>query len=342
MFLTRITRFQRQVTFFNVGYIFHAFAYELEVFVIIVELQTYSKEKAAREFSDKYSYDLIESFSNSNKASSKIGKKTDRDRGKKDKKESKKNASVKNTDSNPSYRVVFSSAMIYLLDAGATKVYVDFVEGELAHRRKFGGGKGQMIAKAVGLNKGFVPTVLDATAGLGADAFVLASLGCNVTMIERSPVARLLLADGLDRAKNFVAISNSEHEGEAKESKDDLSAVIQRMTLVPGDSLNLLELEALGGLSINKPDVIYLDPMFPERKKTAQVKKGMKAFHNVIGEDVDADKLLEMAIALAEYRVVVKRPKIAPFLNDKKPMYQLLGKSSRFDIYTIKALPVGG
>ena len=79
-------------------------------------------------------------------------------------------------------------------------VYVDFVEGAVAHRRKFGGGRGQSIAKAVGLKSGAMPTVVDATAGLGRDAFVLASLGCKVTLIERSPVVGALLQDGLARA----------------------------------------------------------------------------------------------------------------------------------------------
>ena len=79
-------------------------------------------------------------------------------------------------------------------------VYVDFVEGAVAHRRKFGGGRGQSIAKAVGLKSGAMPTVVDATAGLGRDAFVLASLGCKVTLNERSPVVGALLQDGLTRA----------------------------------------------------------------------------------------------------------------------------------------------
>ena len=79
-------------------------------------------------------------------------------------------------------------------------IRVDFVTGASAHRRKFGGGKGQAIAKAVGLNKGATPHVLDATAGLGRDAFVLAALGCKVTMHERHPVVAALLYDGLQRA----------------------------------------------------------------------------------------------------------------------------------------------
>jgi 16S rRNA (guanine1516-N2)-methyltransferase len=87
------------------------------------------------------------------------------------------------------------------------------------------------------------------------------------------------------------------------------------------------------------PDVIYLDPMFPERQKTADVKKEMAAFHSIVGKDEDADALLPLALAHVNYRVVVKRPRKAPFLNSQVPSYQLEGKSSRFDIYTVKKLP---
>ncbi len=79
-------------------------------------------------------------------------------------------------------------------------VRVDFVEGAAAHRRVFGGGSGQMIAKAVGIAQGVRPRVLDATAGLGKDAFVLASLGCQMQLIERQPLVAALLEDGLARA----------------------------------------------------------------------------------------------------------------------------------------------
>ena len=75
-------------------------------------------------------------------------------------------------------------------------VRVDFVEGGAAHRRLFGGGTGQMIAKAVGIQQGVRPRVLDATAGLGKDAFVLASLGCEMSLIERQPLIGALLEDG--------------------------------------------------------------------------------------------------------------------------------------------------
>ena len=77
---------------------------------------------------------------------------------------------------------------------------IDFVEGSVAHRLRFGGGRGQPLAKAMGLTDGRTPTMVDATAGLGRDAFLLASLGAQVTLIERSEKMHALLADGLARA----------------------------------------------------------------------------------------------------------------------------------------------
>ena len=78
-------------------------------------------------------------------------------------------------------------------------IFVDFVGGAMAHRRKFGGGRGEAVAKAVGIKGDYLPDVVDATAGLGRDAFVLASVGCRVRMLERNPVVAALLDDGLAR-----------------------------------------------------------------------------------------------------------------------------------------------
>ncbi|RYY77330.1 MAG: SAM-dependent methyltransferase [Gammaproteobacteria bacterium] len=203
-------------------------------------------------------------------------------------------------------------------------IRADFMEGAVDHRRKFGGGKGQMIAKAVGLKSGVEPRVLDATAGLGKDAFVLATLGCKVKMLERSPVAYSLLRDGLTRAREASAFNDPE-----------LTCILERMELLDVDSHGYLSQI----VEEDRPDVIYLDPMFPDRQKTADVKKEMAAFHQVIGKDEDADSLLQKALAAAIYRVVVKRPRKAPFLANKTPSYQLEGKSSRYDIYTLKKMP---
>ncbi len=197
-------------------------------------------------------------------------------------------------------------------------IRADFYSPTVNYRRQKGGGKGQMIAKAIGLNSPTAPHVLDATAGLGGDAFVLASLGCPVTMVERVPEVHALLADGLRVAGAW---------GSAKDQT--LIAILKRMTLVESDAAKYMQtLE-----DTKKPEVVYLDPMFPLRIKSAQVKKEMHVFHQLIGKDVDADLLLQTAQECAQKRVVVKRPRIAPFLAGLEPNYTLEGRSNRYDVY---------
>ncbi|WP_415887250.1 class I SAM-dependent methyltransferase [Neptuniibacter sp. QD37_6] len=196
--------------------------------------------------------------------------------------------------------------------------YADFVSGAVAHRRQFGGGKGQMIAKAVGIKGGITPQVLDATAGLGKDAFVLATLGCDMTLLERSPIVHALLEDGLNRAE-----------------ESEVADIVERMQLYNANSIEWMQAQAEQGTTFQ---VVYLDPMFPHNDKSALVKKEMRAFRPVVGDDLDADQLLDAALAIAENRVVVKRPRKAPFLADRKPSLQFQGKSSRYDIYPLKKL----
>ncbi|WP_299592403.1 class I SAM-dependent methyltransferase [uncultured Microbulbifer sp.] len=203
-------------------------------------------------------------------------------------------------------------------------VEVDFVAGAVAHRRKFGGGKGQQIAKAVGVRSGFYPLVLDATAGLGRDAFVLASLGCEVRMLERNPVVYALLEDGVRRLY------------EAAHADPELASIAARLQLEPRVT------SAAGWLAEQSAEsipVIYLDPMFPSRDKSAKVKKEMVAFHQVVGSDEDADSLLAPALAACYYRTVVKRPRLAPDLDEEKPSLRFEGKSGRFDVYTRHGVP---
>ena len=199
--------------------------------------------------------------------------------------------------------------------AGAVRV--DFLEGAVAHRRQQGGGSGQMIAKAVGIQSGVRPVILDATAGLGRDAFVFAQLGCEVDLIERQPVVAALLADGMRRALQ----------------DDEVATIIRRMHLQTGDAIALMRAWQARPV----PQVIYLDPMFPHRDKSSLVKKEMRVFQPLVGSDPDADALLEAALALATHRVVVKRPRKAPCLAGPAPGYTLEGKSSRFDIYPKKS-----
>ena len=192
-------------------------------------------------------------------------------------------------------------------------VYVDFASDALTYRRQHGGGKKEAIARAVGLKGKDSVHVIDATAGLGRDAFVLASLGCKVDLIERSPAVAALLADALERAQNHPELQ---------------SWLPQAMQLYHGVSYELLK-QWPG----EQPDVVYLDPMFPHKKKSALVKKEMRLFQQLLGPDADADSLLQPALALAKSRVVVKRPDSAPFLDQKAPSMSINSKKHRFDVY---------
>lgn len=218
------------------------------------------------------------------------------------------------------FALLFEDAALTLKKRDEPKlggISVDFVSGAVAHRRKFGGGRGQAIAKAVGLKAGANPSVVDGTAGLGRDAFVLASLGCNVLLIERHPVVAALLEDGLRRAYLDAEIG---------------PWMAQRMQLVHGSSL-----DALDNLQ-HQPDVVYLDPMYPHRDKSALVKKEMRVFQSLVGADTDADGLLQPALKLAQKRVVVKRPDYAEDLDGIKPSTRIETKKNRFDVYVKAAM----
>jgi 16S rRNA (guanine1516-N2)-methyltransferase len=199
----------------------------------------------------------------------------------------------------------------------------NFDSAASTHRRKYGGGNGQSIARAVGVSGKFTPQILDLTAGLGGDAFVLAALGCRLTLLERNSIVYSLLNDGLQRAA-LAGIGDSA-----------LAEVVARIDLQEGDSLAYLQRLA----PENSPDIIYLDPMFPTRKKSAKVKKEMQVFHGIVGADEDAAELLGLGLQIAKYRVVVKRSAAAGYLGEIAPSYSREGKTTRFDIYALQKLP---
>lgn len=214
---------------------------------------------------------------------------------------------------------------VELIDQQAnTAIHVDFVSGALAHRRKYGGGQGQAIAKAIGMKNYKLPlSILDVTAGLAKDAFVLACLGCSVTMIERNEIVAELVSSALRHAEN------------SEEFQDILQT-----------GFKLIQTDAVDYLStlINKPDVIYpdviyMDPMYPERKKSASVKKNMQMLQKLIGHDdnksIDEAELFNLALTKANKRVVVKRPKGAPTLTAKVPTMSINSKITRYDVYVI-------
>ena len=205
------------------------------------------------------------------------------------------------------------NGVLGLADASEKKVLpveVDFASPASLYRKQHGGGRKEPIVKAIGLkgNEGW--HVVDATPGLGRDAFVLVSVGCKVTMIERSPIVAALLEDGIRR----LALSFPE--------------LAAKMSLQHGNSAEVMQY--FTGENVN---AIYLDPMFPHKKKSALVKKEMRLFQQLLGHDPDADALLPPALELATHRVVVKRPNSADVLTGEKPSMAIESKKHRFDVY---------
>jgi 16S rRNA (guanine1516-N2)-methyltransferase len=194
-------------------------------------------------------------------------------------------------------------------------VYVDFLTGSLAYRNRSKTHSKELIVKAVGVKRDQPINVLDATAGLGRDAFILAAFGCRVHLLERSSIVFQLLQDGIKRAA----------------SHPETASVVERMQLFQLDASEfLVSLE--DNLDV-RPDVIYLDPMFPDRSKTAKVKKEMQVLQLLLPESADTQPLLDLAIGIAKNRVVVKRPRISPHLEGRKPGFSITGKAFRFDVY---------
>lgn len=198
--------------------------------------------------------------------------------------------------------------------ASHNPVMIDFTTGTQDHRRRFGGGRGQPLARAVGMKAGFSPHIFDATAGLGRDAFVFACCGCEVTLCERAPLLAALLDDALSRA------------AANKEIGDWIS---QRMLLQFGDSTQVLS--SLDNRHL--PQVIYMDPMYPQHSGSALVKKEMQVLQQLLGPDTDSGKLFRVALSKASRRVVVKRPRRAGWLEERKPSTSIESKNTRYDIY---------
>jgi 16S rRNA (guanine1516-N2)-methyltransferase len=186
-----------------------------------------------------------------------------------------------------------------------------FIEGPILHRLKYGKGRGQNLAKAVGMKSNKNRTIIDSTAGLGYDAFILASLGANVTLIERSKQIHDLLKAGILEAKF--------HGGE-------ISKIVDRMNLLYGDSKDILP-------SIS-PEVILIDTMNKDRKKSALVKNNMRLVREIVGSDPDYIDLINVSLNCATRRVVIKQPRYEePLKEIKACSHQILGKTIRYDVY---------
>lgn len=213
------------------------------------------------------------------------------------------------TENGKAPRLLRTEAGLALTD-GRLSLMADFAPME--RRVKQGTIGTELLVRAARLKtppKGRAPTLLDATAGLGEDAFLLAASGFTVTMYERNGQIAALLSDALERAADIPG----------------LSGTVSRMALVNGDSV-----AAMKTLK-TPPDVIYLDPMFPERKKSALVKKKFQLLQKLEMPCPNEEELLFAAIAAKPRKIVVKRPTKGPFLAGIRPDYSLSGSSVRYD-----------
>ncbi len=199
--------------------------------------------------------------------------------------------------------------LAYFNPAICGPVFVDFSSKNIRWRQ----GQGELIHRATGLSKHKQLSIIDATAGLGVDAFILAGAGAKVTLIERNPVVYLLLHDGLHRASQDPAANKQVSQ------------------------IKLIHSRAETYLTQHKTDVIYLDPMYPQTAKSAKSNKRMQLLQILETTSTDSSNLLQTAIQNARYRVVVKRPVKGEYLEGHKPSFSLKGRSTRFDIYANKA-----
>ncbi len=172
---------------------------------------------------------------------------------------------------------------------------------------------GELLVKAARVKGLASIRVFDATAGLGEDSFLLAAAGFEMTLCEANPVISALLCDGLERAA----------------LDERLAPIVARMHPVQADSISVLrELAAFGGES---SDVVYLDPMFPARQKSAAVKKKFQLLHHLERPCANEEELMAAALAVQPRKVVVKRPPKAPWLAGVKPSNAIEGKAVRYD-----------
>lgn len=171
----------------------------------------------------------------------------------------------------------------------------------------------ELLVRAARVRGVEAPVVVDATAGLGEDSLLLAAAGFSVRLYERDPVIAALLRDALERAADLPGLADA----------------VSRMELFEEDSI-----AAMRTLD-TPPDVVLLDPMFPERTKSAAVKKKFQLLHRLEQPCDDEFALLDAARAACPRKIVVKRPPKGPLLAGAKPSYQVIGKAVRYDVIVV-------
>ena len=214
-------------------------------------------------------------------------------------------------DKNTSYFLIDKTGIAF--SAGGQLLKGDFTT--MLKRTTGGHLQHEILLKTAGQDADKNPGSLravDCTAGLGEDSFILAAGGYRVEMFEHNPVTAILLSDALRRAKNNSLLKET----------------AGRMSLRIGDSKELL-----AGLSYT-PDLIYLDPMFPEKKKNAESKKKLQVLHKIESPCADEEELLQAALQVHPRKIIIKRPPDGPYLAGMKPNYSVERKAVRFDCLT--------
>lgn len=205
--------------------------------------------------------------------------------------------------------VLFDAKGVSLTGYGLT--YQGDFEGML-HRVSDGRLAHEMLVRAAKTTETDLKGI-DATAGMGEDAFLLAAYGYDMTLYEQNPVVAVLLKDALRRAKKHP----------------QLKEIAGRMKLVEGNSVEELKTR------VDAVDLIYLDPMFPGRQKSGLINKKLQLIQKLEPPCSDEVELFESAIQAKPSKIIVKRPLKSPFLAGKNPTYELKGKAIRYDCYAV-------
>ena len=187
----------------------------------------------------------------------------------------------------------------------------DFAE-TMMHRVTNGRLQHEMLVKAASSEKEGRKAI-DATAGMGEDAFLLAAQGYEVTLYEQNPVVAALLKDAIRRAKKNQILKD----------------IAGRMKVVEADSV-----ECMSKL-LDPVDVIYLDPMFPARQKSSLINKKLQLIQKLEPPCSEETDLFDAALKVGPSRIIVKRPLKSEYLAGREPSYTLKGKAIRYDCYVL-------
>ncbi|MFT6328209.1 MAG: 16S rRNA (guanine1516-N2)-methyltransferase [Bermanella sp.] len=296
------------------------------IVILVEDRDRISPQEDAKKLSAETGYPIVKRGLNdakvkSNKSLSKP-KKPHTNAQKMAKRSTKGNSCVANIDIDSQWQLVYTSNGLALRLSNEPSwgdIIIDFNSAALHYRKQHGGGRNEALAKAIGIKGKDSLSVIDCTAGMGNDSFVMASVGAHVIMLERSPIIAALLEDALNRIESVAELS-------------------ERLSLVKTDATDYILKQGAKKKAKPLADVIYLDPMFPHKKKSALVKKEMRAFQQLLGADIDSAQLLDAALSHAGSRVVVKRPGSADPIElacGRKPDTAIESKKHRFDVYIL-------